>query len=84
MHSLRSKKNPWQQDGRKKAAGPSSPDLEILEAALVTGTDIEGNAEILKRATAEIQRLKNIKFEMSSMTVGSWVGSNGGNFRIRR
>ena len=56
----------------------SSPDLIILEAALATGTDLISNAEIYKKATLELQRLKNIKFdlfsdEMSSMKVNDMI-----------
>ena len=54
----------------------TSPDLEILEAALATGTDMEANAEILKRATAEIQRLKNIKFDLFSEEMSSMNASD--------
>lgn len=53
-----------------------SPELEILEAALATGTDLESNAEIFKRATHEIQRLKNIKFDLFSDELSSMNASD--------
>ena len=41
----------------------TSPDLQILEAALAIGTNLESNAEIFKKASLELQRLKNEKFD---------------------
>lgn len=49
----------------------TSPELEILEAALANGTNLETNAEIFKRATLELQRLKNIKFDLFSDELSS-------------
>ena len=44
----------------------TSPEHQILEAALAIGTDMEANAEIFKKATKELQRLKNAKFDLFS------------------
>ena len=49
----------------------TSPELVILEAALATGTDLESNAEIFERASLELQRLKNIKFDLFSDELSS-------------
>ena len=54
----------------------SSPELQILEAALAIGTDMEANAEIFKRATKELQRLKNAKFDLFSDEVSSMKASD--------
>ena len=54
----------------------TSPELEILEAALATGTDLESNAEIFKRASRELQRLKNIKFDLFSDELSSMNASD--------
>ena len=42
----------------------TSPDLLVLEAALAVGTDLEANAEIFRKASLELQRLKNVKFDL--------------------
>ncbi len=54
----------------------NSPELQILEAALAIGTDMESNAEIFKRATKELQRLKNAKFDLFSEEVSTMKASD--------
>lgn len=49
----------------------TSPELLILEAALAVGTDLDANAEIFRRASLELQRLKNIKFDLFSEELSS-------------
>ena len=54
----------------------TSPELQILEAALACGTDLNSNAEIFKNATLEIQRLKNVKFDLFSDEFSSMQASD--------
>ena len=54
----------------------TSPDLLILEAALATGTDLVANAELFKRASLELQRLKNVKFDLFSNELSSMKASD--------
>ena len=54
----------------------TSPDLLILEAALAVNTDLNANAEIFKKATLELQRLKNIKFDLFSDELSSMQASD--------
>lgn len=54
----------------------TSPDLLILEAALAVSTDLNANAEIFKKATLELQRLKNIKFDLFSDELSSMQASD--------
>lgn len=49
----------------------TSPDLMILEAALAVSTDLNANAEIFRKATLELQRLKNEKFDLFSEELSS-------------
>ena len=54
----------------------TSPELQILEAAMAIGTDIEANAELFKLATKELQRLKNAKFDLFSDELSSMKASD--------
>lgn len=42
----------------------SSPKLELLEAAMLTQSDMEVNAELLKLATEELKNLRKAKFDL--------------------
>ena len=54
----------------------TSPDLLILEAALAIGTDLESNAEIFRKASLELQRLKNVKFDLFANELNSMKASD--------
>lgn len=54
----------------------TSPELLILEAALAVGTDLDTNAEIFKRASLELQRLKKIKFDLFADELSSLNASD--------
>ena len=54
----------------------TSPELQVLEAALATGQDMKTNAELFKLATKELQRLKNAKFDIFSEEVSSMKASD--------